>query len=663
MKRNLFINAVIILAALCMSSLTVSCGPEEQRHEDPRLELLSSKTMSVPASGCDTVIRYSLSDPGSGEISAMTEQQDWITGLDTASEGIVAFTVLPNDSQEQRTGEIYIAYPGADRIVVEIVQDCEGQTHEPVTNDDFCLAIVDITPQSVTVHVNPADTDMRYVTMARLKSQIDAMGDDETVFQNDLAYFQAYSQVSSLPLEEVIKLFGAVGEKDVQLYGLEAGQEYCFYVYGVSPDVERLTDICKMYFVTDEIEYVDVTFDIDITLDGFVADAVIKASDATVPFYFDLMDADTFRSGDPDEVVSDFIADIFAEYASYGFPAEYVIQRIGSFGEDAYSFGNLQPETGYVVFAAALDYDGMVVSEAGYEFFTTGKPGDASALTVSFQISDITSRGAYVEAYPSDKTVKYFWDVVPYGTPEDAVRQIIENTAESYIAQGMASDFSDFMANLLAFRGDRTYTYETLEGDTEYSLYSFGITEDGDYATGIMFGDVFRTLPQHQSQATIEVSYDKYFDSQEVAAEYPQFPGIPGMALVPSIVTTNDVAVGYYYTAAHGDMTDTMTYTDDIIIDQLMSIGMSEPMPYWLNYGEFTYLGVAYDEDGNFGPVFRAKHVLDEDGVSPVGEFDPDIMSASVQALPYASDLYEPAGPVKTYKTIDKQETNIGRIK
>lgn len=630
-----------VLVSMCLVCLLfASCSREEDRGEEPVLTLLSSGVIKIPSEGCDTAIFYSVTNSSDVAVSVSTDQEDWITDLVLADEGAVRFSVMANKETQKRYGHITLSGRDAgNEIHVGIVQECEADDlPESVSNDYFSVGITDLTAVSVTVHVVPVDNSMRYVTMVRPEVQVAVMDDDE-LSENDMLYFESYSQASFLPLEEVIKLFSAVGEKDIRLYGLEQGTDYCFYVYGITSDLCRATDICRIEFTTDVVDYRDVEFDIDICLDGYTANVNVSASDQSLPFYFDLKEGELFRNGDPDKIVAGLISDLFAEYAAYGFPADYVIGELGSIGSGSYTFSNLMPLTEYVVYAAALDYEGMVVSKAAYEYFTTGSPGDASLLTVSYRISDISARGAYVEVFPSDKTVKYFWDVVPEGTSSAQVKQMIENTAAHYIGQGTASGFNDFMADILAVRGDGAYRYGSLDGGTEYVTYSFGITESGDYATDIMFGDTFTTLQRQVSDAAVEVTYDKYFDSEDVAAVYPQFPGISGMAIVPSVVGTNSAAAGYYYAVSHGDLTDSLKYPDDMVIEQLVMDGMTEPMPYWLKYGDVTYLAIAYDKNGNYGKLFRCKHTLTKEGVSPVSEFNPGAMSAELSVPVYAPEM------------------------
>lgn len=641
-----YYNTAIAMAVLCLLCISaVSCG--EDTRPLPELELLSPSYIEVPSSGCDTSVLYSLSNAGYDQVTASAGECAWIGDIDCLEEGVVRFAVSANLTQERRTAVLTVSCQGAGTdIEVEIVQDAKqgSDLPDPAVDDNFTMEIVDITAVTVTIHVTPADISMRYATMIRPKEQIDAMGTDENILRNDRLYFESYSESSFLPLSEVVKLFSTTGEKDIRLQGLEQGKEYCFYVYGITSEAEPLTDVLKIFFTTEVIQYLDVDFGIEIEAEDLSATANVTCSDASVPFYFDLVKGDLFRNGDPDEIVTRLISELFAEYASYGFSAEYVIERLGSFGEDSYTFNNLQPDTEYAVYAVALDYDGMVVSKAAYRYFITSPVGDASKLTVSYKISGVNAREAYVEAFPSDKTVKYFWDIIAAGTTEDQIKSVISNSADAYIESGQASSFRDFMSNLLAIRGDNSYKYEMLEGSTEYVTYSFGITEYGDYATGVMFGETFTTLEQSLSDVVAEVTFDKYFDSQEVAATYPQFPGISGMAIVPSKVAVKGDAAGYYYAASHGDMTDTSRYPDEEVIKQLIQNGSVEPMPYWLSYGDFTYLSVAYDKNGNFGEVLRVKHTLTPEGASPVSEFDPSVMytrpSFGIALFPVTQRIY-----------------------
>lgn len=655
------INSVFKALSLLLFPF-VSCTTEDGiTGGDVVLELISPETMEVSAEGGEVSILYSVTESSYSEVSVQKDQ-DWITDIDQSDEGVISFQVARNTSALKRYGNITVSCPGADNVLnVEIVQSSGGEDEDlpgDVSNDDFSVEVVNITAESLTAHVTPEVDDMRYITMIRRQDQVEGL-DDEALFQYDLKYIEAYSQSSFMPVSEVINLLSAVGEKDIRMIGLEQGTDYCFYVYGITDDAERTTDICRLDFTTDVIEYIDIDFTIDVRLEGLTAYADIAASDPDVPFYFDLEEGAAFRNGDPDEIVSGLIRDLFAEYSSYGFSAEYVIVSLGSFGSDSYVFGNLKPDTEYVIYAAALDYDGMVVSKAACRYFTTDEAGNASGLTVDYIIDDITAYGADIQALPSDKTVKYFWDVVVSGTTAAQVKEMISNTADTYIAQGAASDFNDFMANVLAIRGDNSFKYETLSGSTEYVTYAFGITEDGSYATDIMFGDTFTTLDRRVSDAWVEVSYDRYFDSKEVAAVYPQFPGLDGMAIVPSVVEMNSSAVGYYYTASHGDMTDTQKYPDDLIIGQLIEVGTTEPMPYWLNYGDVTYLAVAYDNEGNYGKLFREKHNLTREGASPVSEFNPSIMSAAGVS---PADCAASAHPT-IYRTITLETNQTGKQK
>lgn len=78
-----------------------------------------------------------------------------------------------------------------------------------------------------------------------------------------------------------------------------------------------------------------------------------------------------------------------------------------------------------------------------------------------------------------------------------------------------------------------------------------------------------------------------------------------------------------YYDIFKGDYTDTSVITDDIAISSVRFTGKTSPAyVYFINYDELnTFMGVAVDAGGNFGPVWREAVTLTPEGASPVSEY------------------------------------------
>lgn len=77
------------------------------------------------------------------------------------------------------------------------------------------------------------------------------------------------------------------------------------------------------------------------------------------------------------------------------------------------------------------------------------------------------------------------------------------------------------------------------------------------------------------------------------------------------------------YDIFKGDYTDTSVITDDIAISSVRFTGKTSPAyVYFINYDELnTFMGVAVDAGGNFGPVWREAVTLTPEGASPASEY------------------------------------------
>lgn len=101
------------------------------------------------------------------------------------------------------------------------------------------------------------------------------------------------------------------------------------------------------------------------------------------------------------------------------------------------------------------------------------------------------------------------------------------------------------------------------------------------------------------------------------------FAGASGKAVLPVKAVTTGNATGYYYDIFKGDYTDTSVITDDIAISSVRFTGKTSPSyVYFINYDELnTFMGVAVDAGGDFGPVWREAVTLTPEGASPASEY------------------------------------------
>lgn len=109
---------------LAVSGLLFSCSPSEdnvQPEEKPETYIrLSSYEENVGPEGDDITIYWSVTNPVEGAVMEISSNvSDWITFINTDVEGTVTFTVLQNDSNDSRSGEVVFRYADvADTVTV-----------------------------------------------------------------------------------------------------------------------------------------------------------------------------------------------------------------------------------------------------------------------------------------------------------------------------------------------------------------------------------------------------------------------------------------------------------------------------------------------------------------------------------------------------------------
>lgn len=103
----------IILAASLAALAVIGCNKVESE-STPQIKPVNEDAINVPAEGGSFSVSYTLENPvEGGQISATTEQTEWISDIDYSNIGEVTFTVAANDS-ETRNGSITVTYTYSD---------------------------------------------------------------------------------------------------------------------------------------------------------------------------------------------------------------------------------------------------------------------------------------------------------------------------------------------------------------------------------------------------------------------------------------------------------------------------------------------------------------------------------------------------------------------
>lgn len=189
---------------------------------------------------------------------------------------------------------------------------------------------------------------------------------------------------------------------------------------------------------------------------------------AEVPYFAEVKEAAVCDAMTDDAIISEILNlyGSMAEWFTYTGPT-----TITSSGD----FGTLVPGTDYYVLAFGYA-DGAAATELTKHKFTTDPEGDPTANTFAFDISGVTARSASIQVEPSDKSVRYIWDIVTdaeykkYGGNAEGIR--------SYLADYIKGQIDDFfttpeeVVSVIGVRGDQWFDYEQLKPATTYYVWA-----------------------------------------------------------------------------------------------------------------------------------------------------------------------------------------------
>lgn len=285
----------------------------------------------------------------------------------------------------------------------------------------------------------------------------------------------------------------------------------------------------------------------------------------------------------------------------------------------------LEADTEYYIFVLGVN-TGAATTAITKEHITSLPKGNVNDFTFTSTVEDITAHTVSLKAHPDPKTLLYIWGVVDGSATSDIVKDKIEE-----IYQTNKIYYSSRLEFMLDYgkRGDSEMEVEGLLSNTKYKTYAICIDDEtGEYATDAVFGETFTTLEAVISDATITLSYDKYWDIDALAEIYPadfgQYAYSGRFCMPVKVETTGDPSVTYL-SALEGDYTDTDATSDEVLAILLSgdpnSIKDQNPHMVMKYNTDITLVAVAEDVNGNYSRVYRSLINLTSDGASPVEEY------------------------------------------
>ena len=387
----------------------------------------------------------------------------------------------------------------------------EGPEPEQPTGLTFDVEISEVTYSSVSYTVTPSDLEAEYLCMLYDAETVEEFTQDKYLVATLYQELEAEARSMGMTLAEFLPSYTDNGILEDQFVGLAPESDYYLIVFGVDPanNYEACTEVNKTKFTTEAFEKLDVTFEIETTVDGNSAEYAVTPSDNEVIWHFYTIPTGTFDYYQSPDAYNMSLDQFFLycleqqinQLRGAGYDENTILNSLFHKGALTLQAKDLTANTDYTNMVA-----GFVIDESGVITLATDvttstyTTGDVKAVELSFQISvtDVETNRAAIKITPSDNTKTFCWMVMEWdgvATAEEVMNEIVAMYG-AWMNNGMMlySGVQDYTGG-----PGSAYKYRLDAPDTDYLVIAFGyaggITTEANMVT-------FRTLPAPGAEET-----------------------------------------------------------------------------------------------------------------------------------------------------------------
>ncbi|MBE6202838.1 MAG: hypothetical protein E7135_04200 [Rikenellaceae bacterium] len=370
----------------------------------------------------------------------------------------------------------------------------------------FDVVVGEVTSSSVSYTVTPSDLEAEYLCVLYDAETVEEFTRDEFLVETLFQELETEARSKGMTLEEYMPQVvdkGAI--TDGEFSNLFPESKYYIVIFGVDAanGYKANTAVTKVEVTTTEFVGLDVTFEVNTTVEGNTAQYQITPSNDNDVWYFYTLpkstyDAYTDPAGDYKMSEQRFLLFCLEReieaYRNAGYTDNQILNAIFHKGALTLQAKGLNAQTEYINMIA-----GFIVTEEGSVTIATDvttstyKTGDATASDLTFDISvtDVEMIRAAIKITPSDTKETFCWMCGVWDG---------EQTAED-IMNGIVAMYGGAMnQGMMLYSGVQDYTggpgspykYKLDSPDTDYYVIAFG------YAGGVTTEPemvTFRTLP------------------------------------------------------------------------------------------------------------------------------------------------------------------------
>ena len=480
-------NLLALLAMAFASLFLVGCDDEPIKNEPPVPDPVihfEDGSISVPYEGGDFTTAYTIENPVPGNVVIVNCDDDWVGEMSTITAGVIAFTVLPNYTDQPRETVLKIQYTAIDQeYEILIQQDVADKAR-------FSYEVLSKSLNTMEIAIDPLDVETPYICRTYTVEHINAfeLTTDQALFAYEMEAIAYDAQNKGESFQNYIRNLVHTGPETVMLENLIPDKDYQVYTYHIDlSDFSLVRGIYRETIRSGKPDPIDIGFEASYDVDGATIVQHITPDKEHVPYFCDYMKVSDFYSyyGADADMVETFIGDwnfnVFA-LLSMGYYESQLLDQYAYYGEQTLSYRELEAETEYVFYVFALDPGSVyVASELTMDRVTTGSASE-SDMTIDIEVANITATAADVFWTASDPDGRF-------------ARSVFTKT--EYNALG-ATDEERFSAlleySLIYFEGATDMNLSNLIPGTTYVAFAFGV--EGETPNTRIFTCEFTTLTE-----------------------------------------------------------------------------------------------------------------------------------------------------------------------
>ena len=478
-------NFIKLLSVLVAVVAFASCQNEPDTVVPASIEVEATE-LNFDDRGETKSLSYTIKNAINGESLTATTEAEWVTIAVEADK--LSITAKGNYDDAARTAEVTLSYKSAADVTITLTQG-RITAENPIE-----VELVGYDATTITISVLTADPETTWVPMVTYKESWDYYkGNQNDIFQADLEYFQYLAEINDLTLAEFLEgIVGTGSEEAIRITKLTPDTEFVVYVYGISLEGERTTDIIATTVKTEPPHEGDITFEFSVTEEDFVLEYTVIPSHTGVDYYCGIMSEEELnywkqtlgtdslktilQKGSIDSTIQllqnwDYIEDRTEFFSIY---------NLSDILEDGWF--ECKADTKYYIMAAKWNENCDIIGEVGYCEHTSAHL-EPSANILTLELKNLTQSSVDVK---TTTTTNDPYVVLPLRA------DVVKSLDDDELFELITSEY-DYVISSYTYEGNTTNTYGSMRPDSDYVIVAFGY-KAGTLTTSKIWREEFHTL-------------------------------------------------------------------------------------------------------------------------------------------------------------------------